>query len=448
MSRTGAVAVKELQYLPEKILQDIIDGCPCPNLPTTDVETLDKIFEKKYWKLVESKSLGEEWASQHPEVWMPGTKEFLAGERAEFQLGACGTRAILGYTDTGEQFGKRLYCEREWCPVCGKDNSTAHNRRIASWYPKIAQLYSVGYFVIEFPYKSRARYHSRRALEQAGIKIVSVLKGDYEIKQRRAQGEILRKSDIAEIKARWYNEGLRRWHYFGDAPEDIDEVIAWLTNDGNASTNYNPHLNVLVPGGYLPEEKLKYIQSMLRSALNEPELIVRYSFTDEPGRKWHLLEYVTRATFKDIKWDKFLAGSLFGFRNMHSWGKWDAEPVWGLTDLNSSAKESMRGVDMEAIEKIGKGVSPDTGLPIHWIGKPVSMKYITRLLETKPQECKDYGLGFYKLPNIPVPKYENFESSDMRCHRIENSLQAYIRSLDRCSLDSMMGDDDGHTGTG
>ena len=30
-----------------------------------------------------------------------------------------------------KQFAKRIYCGKEWCPVCGQKRSAAHNRRIA-----------------------------------------------------------------------------------------------------------------------------------------------------------------------------------------------------------------------------------------------------------------------------------------------------------------------------
>ena len=57
-----------------------------------------------------------------------------------------------------------------WNGVRSADKKIALHilRRFASWLPKVQQLKTVGYFVIEFPLKDRERFHSKAKLETAG----------------------------------------------------------------------------------------------------------------------------------------------------------------------------------------------------------------------------------------------------------------------------------------
>ena len=183
----------------------------------------------------------------------------------------------------------------------------------------------------------------------------------------------------------------------------------------------------------IPAEKLEHIKAILRQAFNEPQLIVNYSFTTKPGRIVHLLKYVTRATFLDIRWDKFLAGSLYGFRNMRSWGRWDAdEPVWSLTDLtNTDAAAEVAGLNVDAINKLGQSFCYIDGLPITW-SRPQPISILHLIQEHQPDKVQSLGAGYFQLPDIFIPVKDAFESPEMILTKQINGYLADYRAEQRC----------------
>jgi hypothetical protein len=406
-------------------------------LPFTDDEILDLVAagkdiisaanRREYTDFKKQVSIieGAEWSKNYPAI--PISEYTLSMARTEKRikhLGKCPEYAVLGHDSAGHRFRKDIYCGLEWCPICGQKDSSSHNRRFASWLPKVQQLKTVGYFVIEFPLKDRERFHSKTKLETAGKIITSVLKGETEIEQRRKLNhEILRSPDLVKIRRRWFSLGLRRWHFFGDPPKSVSESIERLAgvkqlplSDDFVKMTYNPHVNVLVNAGFIPEKKLDYIKAMLRAALSCPDLIVNYSFADSPGHIVDLVKYVTRATFLNIHWDEFLAGNLYGFRNMRSWGKWEIERVnqstgeiispaaWSLTDLKSEAKKEIGDLDIASIHSLGESRCPIDGLLISWT-KPELIRALC------PEDILvDYGAGYYRLQDLPVfadkPRFE------------------------------------------
>jgi hypothetical protein len=371
------------------------------------------------------------------------TVALMRSQKLQSSIGHCPEHWVHGSDDAGHNFAKEIYCGYEYCPICGQKNSAAHLRRFARWLPKVQSVKSIGYFVIEMPMRGRERWHSKSALETAGKLATSVLKGDYEIEQRRAAGEIIHKSAVNKIHSRWFTQGLRRWHYFGDSPEQIGAAVEFeqgveqLTlSDDFSTTKYNPHLNIIVSAGMIPAEKLERIKSMLRQAFNEPQLIVNYSFTTEPGRMVHLLKYVTRATFLDIHWDKFLAGSLYGFRNMRSWGKWDTDsPEWSLTDLASDAVDEVAGLNIEAINKLGQSFCYIDGLPITW-SRPQPISMLHMIQEQQPDKVENLGAGYYRLPDLIIPLNDSCESPEMKLTEQINKYLADYRAEQRCKVPS------------
>ncbi len=278
--------------------------------------------------------------------------EVLAGVLAEKLLTTkCPGYWIEGSTDAGERFYMELHCGREWCPVCGARWSDCHKRKFARLLERARQMDGIGYFVIEYPLRSRPAMHNKKALARAG------------------------KISRRVIKDAGYARGLSRWHFFGES-----------------GAKYNPHLNVLVDGAYLAPAKLESVKARLRSALGEPQLIVNYSFRKSPAEMVHTLKYITRATFLDATWDIPLALELRGFRNVAWWGsgKWAAEPVWAC---DAAGIEGMAGV-----EKLVQGVSPNTGLPITWASKvlPISALRHERIR-------KVWGAGYGELEPVPLP---------------------------------------------
>ena len=259
---------------------------------------------------------------------------------------------VVGECENGHRFAKELACGKEWCRVCGEDGSMAHNRRLARWLPKIQEFEASGYFVFTIPEELRAKYRTKKALAGLGHRIQELL---------RSYG---------------YARGLRRWHFFGDR-----------------SVKYHPHLNILVDGGYLSREKLKAIKRDYARILDCQVVDVHYHYRRSPAEQVHTLKYVTRATFRDYKWNIELAMSLRGFRNMCVWGRglWTGAPCWFLSE-----KAGIEGLDVESVNKLATGVCPVCSKPLLW-GKALPFGLLGLV------EKKSLGAGYYRLEDIRPP---------------------------------------------
>jgi len=263
----------------------------------------------------------------------------------------CAKWAMSGRCESGHIFLKKLNCGIEWCPWCGQENSWIHERRIGRWLPKLQKMKSVGYFVIELPLESRAKLRSKEALEDFGKEAKRIFKTRLD-----------------------YDRGLRRWHFFGD---DNPEV-----------RGYNPHLNILVDGGYLSYDRLEFVKSVLRSELNEPDLIVHYEYRATIPEMMHSLRYVTRATFLDYCWDPELAEAIRGFKNQQVWGNWKKyETLWTLDSDDRT----------EAVAKLESGLCPCCGKPIVWD------KGVVTSLMIDVCNAVDIGGGYYQVPDKDPP---------------------------------------------
>jgi len=300
---------------------------------------------------------------------------------------------IEAHCENGHRFAKELVCNKEWCEVCGEDDSVAHLRRFARWLPKIFQLESMGYFVFTLPESVRGKFRTKKALAALGHQVQELL------------------------KSYGYERGLRRWHFFGDK-----------------SIKYHPHLNVIVDGHYINEGKLNVIKRGYASLLGVDLADVNYGYRRSPGRMVHTLKYITRATFRDYDWDIDMALELRGFRNMVVWGRglWDAEPAWSLADLKGLAKAAVEGLDVQAIDALVNKVCPICGKPVVW-GEALPIGLL------KMVEKEDLGAGYWRvLPDIPppwgLPDDVNFR---LRCmelkHRLEIRLAAERAERERAA---------------
>ncbi len=232
------------------------------------------------------------------------------------------------------------------------------------------------------------------------------------VERRRDRGERISRQRKEDIRAWWFPAGLRRWHFFGDLVKELEEGMKGLTWVNKASESspdgqgdrYNPHLNVLVPYGFITRAKFRRIKRALRAALGEPDLIIHYGYTRKPARMIHALKYVTRATFLNWMWAPDVAASIYKFHNSQAWGKWlsgeelKAHPelaAWSLGDLEGEP-ELPDLPDPLAIESLESGICPRCGEPLDWAGP-----YPIGALEG--MERYTLGAGYYELETVRAP---------------------------------------------
>lgn len=231
---------------------------------------------------------------------------------------------MVGRCENGHRFAKELHCGREWCPVCGEDESPSHMRRFARWVGKAQQLRSMGYLVFTLPEEVRSRYRSKARLNELTKRVTG---GD---KSRRIEGM---------LKGMGFDRGLARWHFFGETPG-----------------KWHPHLNVIVESGHLTHGQLRSIKRAYAGILGVDVAVVNYSYTPLIPKMVHVLKYVTRATFRDYTWDERMAAELYNFRNMRSWGSWSGPALW---ELEGKA-------ELEPIAKLESGLCPVCGELVSW----------------------------------------------------------------------------------
>jgi len=233
----------------------------------------------------------------------------------------------VGECDSGHVFARELVCGREWCSHCGQKNGVSHDRRKGRWYPKGVQIASMVYTVITLPPAIRHRYRTKLALSALGAAFRGML------------------------QEHGYKRGLRGWDWFGEeknAPE-------------GESPRWHPHFNALVEGAYLDKDKRKSIKRSVARILGIRlvEVNVHYQYSSEVGRKLHWLNYVTRPTFLDWRWDSEMAVELKGFRTYQTWGKWEDEPAWEVPTDSVEAPP-------RAVFALERGFCPECGGKLTW----------------------------------------------------------------------------------
>jgi hypothetical protein len=238
----------------------------------------------------------------------------------------CPGYVVTGECTNGHQFAKEVYCGREWCSVCGADDSPAHLRRFARWIPKAQQLGTMGYLVFTIPESERYKYRSKASLNYLVKRITA---GD---KSQRIEGV---------LKAMGFDRGMVRVHFFGDTPG-----------------KWNPHINVILDAGHIEPMVLELIKVAWAGILGVDAAVVHYSFTTQIPKMVHILKYVTRATFKEYHWDEYMAGALYNFRNMRTWGKWDGAAVWQMLPADKP---------IAAVTKLEAGTCPVCGASVSWV---------------------------------------------------------------------------------
>ena len=287
----------------------------------------------------------------------------------------CGNAMLMGVCQAGHEFGKVIRCGREWCATCGRLDSETHMRRYARILPKVQQMRSIGFFVIQFPVASRVKYRSKKQLSKVGTAV-----------------------------ARWFKRqgfarGIRAWDWFGDPRCPVHHVPGehqrqsglyrcpsgcefGLEDVWPEDMKFNPHLNILVDGGYLAN--LEELKAGLRSLLREPDLIVRYQFVESVPGMLHVARYAVKPTFHDVGWDFQMVAELVGFRSIWSWGRWDGEAVWSL-------EESESGHKVAAVVAMEGGNCAECGTVVTWRG------VVNRRLMAGMRRMQDLGGGYWRI---------------------------------------------------
>ena len=264
----------------------------------------------------------------------------------------CGCLALAGQDEDGNRISKRLFCGREWCPVCGV---FVHRRRIARVLSRLMQICPMSYIIITFPLEVRLFERNPKLLTWQAKKVRKLLR-------------------------KWgYRKIYTRWHFFGKHGE-----------------KYHPHLNVLCDGEWLTPEQLAELKDLIRRKLLPrsiariigKDLDIRYAYRRTPKRIMHTIKYVTKASFLDRSWDDKLADALYGFHNGCFAGTWNDPPKWKLTGTDKK---------FNALLPLAEGKHPMSGKPIVWNKRPIP--FVLVLME----EPVDAGGGYYLLPPIRPP---------------------------------------------
>lgn len=346
-----------------------------------------------------------------------GDYKDLIAKSATPEKSSCGAWAIVSECESGEHhFAKKLLCGKEWCSVCGEDDSAAHKRRQARILPKIQQISQLGYFVIEWPDWARhigqrgimpdldhAEYIAGWCASKADLRtttntIVDILAGKRCGRRGRVDG--------------YFTRGVGRWHWFGE----------------QCPGKWNPHFNVMVESSYMPKLLLEKIKADLRAALNCPDLIVHYSYFDKPGQMFQKLRYVARATFRDDSWNPYMARELFNFRNVRWWGNWKGEPAWELCQAEVQS-EDVAGLQM--VSNLQEGVCPDCGRPLrvlyhdHKTGKPVQWSRPVDSVYLNIWSAQEIaGSGYFRIPHREWFGYSFSPGELLRLQELEVKVRA------------------------
>jgi len=174
----------------------------------------------------------------------------------------------------------RVPCYREWCQNCGQELSLYHRRRYLKTYCYAIEMYemsgAVGYLVITCPEELREKWKNPEELNRVVNYVERMLERE------------------------GFPCGLCIWHFAGDR-----------------SRRWYPHLNILIPNGYMNKEKLERLKKLIYNRLGV--LVVHYEYAKDIKKIKHLCRYVSRPTWNlqsEVKPDNFKY-----FRKFRIWGK-------------------------------------------------------------------------------------------------------------------------------
>ncbi len=221
-------------------------------------------------------------SAQFYEAWRVFLNELRKGWD-DNKLFNCGSlrKAVCKNKKCGRQYIWKKPCKKEACPECGKKGSLYHMVLFSKTLTYAKEMWkqsgALGYLVITCPKELRRKWRDKRVLSEVAGYVWRMLKRE------------------------GFPNGAYRWHF---ASED---------NPGE----FKPHLNVLIPAGYLMPEKLERIKTLIEKRLGVK--VVHYEYAKELARVLHIVYYVTRPTW--IYQDEVSYEEFKRFRKMDVWGR-------------------------------------------------------------------------------------------------------------------------------
>jgi hypothetical protein len=207
----------------------------------------------------------------------PGRDGFYWGRGQNY---TCGIRLTAYCEECGVEYVVRKPCGREWCPECGREYSLYHRQvylRILAY--ALEMLYdagAVGYLVITCPEELREEWMDKEVLNEV-VRYIRRL-----------------------LEREGFKYGLYRWHFAGDK-----------------GRRWYPHLNILIPGGFIEPEKLERIKTLIYKRFGIK--VVYYSYIKNPAKLRHVARYIARPTW--LLQDEVKPEEFKNFRKMGIWGK-------------------------------------------------------------------------------------------------------------------------------
>lgn len=307
----------------------------------------------------------------------------------------CGRWGMLKECEQGHNILKRLVCGREWCPVCGQDDSEHHKRRVARLIDRVFSMDSIGYFVFEVPLAWRGYFEDVGMLRAASLYLSRMLGRE------------------------GFPKAVRRWHYYGKAVHIIDDN-EFIGEDKKLELGkYHPHLNCLCEGGHIGKKKLRRIRRLWSNWLKvncsqerSRTAPVYYHYARSASMKWHWVRYITRPTFKALTdSNRHIASDLFQFNNTSWWGVFSDDDkargrarfeAW-LETLPEAKKHKV--VDVAAHDAYESGLCPvvvgysRNGAPVRCGAETAFVEGVVKCDDY--EVIDDYGGGLYYVRPPP-----------------------------------------------
>jgi hypothetical protein len=235
----------------------------------------------------------EKWKIRRVLKSWEDNRKFTCGGYARITCVRCGVEYVFGHP-----------CKKEWCPDCGEPGSLYHKERYINALFYAFQMWlnagSVGGLVITSPLEVREQWKNKNALGDVAKCVRELLQDE------------------------GFLYGYWQWHFAG-----------------NKGVFY-PHLNVLLPWGYLAEEKLARIKHLVARKLGVRD--IHYEYARDLERVKHMVYYITRPTW-----------NLQSELDPSEWKYFRKHNVWGAKYF--SKDEEMWNLFYQVMFKRGQGRS-------------------------------------------------------------------------------------------